>query len=95
MKDEIKPIIKQTAHMEPHYEQQKKAGVREKSRECHNYKQQSFPDTKRKSKQTKPNKRKSNKRTKSTDTSYLFPKRGNRNTKKPVNYKNEITLGKT
>ena len=38
--------------------------VREKSRECHSYKPQSFPDTKRKREQTKPNKRKSNKRMK-------------------------------
>ena len=52
--------------------------VREKSRECHNYKPQPFPITKRKRKQTKPNKRKSNKRTKSTKISSLFPKRGNR-----------------
>ena len=50
--------------------------VREKSRECHNHKPQPFPDTKRKRKQTKPNKRKSNKRTKSTKISSLFPKRG-------------------
>ena len=35
--------------------------VREKSRECLNHKPQPFPDTKRKRKQTKPNKRKSNK----------------------------------
>ena len=35
--------------------------VREKTpRECHNHKPQPFPDTKRKSKQTKSNKRKSN-----------------------------------
>ena len=33
--------------------------VREKSRECHNPKPQSFPDTKRKRKRTKSNKRKS------------------------------------
>ena len=38
-----------------------KKRVREKSRECHNHKPQPFPDTKRKRKQTKPNKRKSNK----------------------------------
>ena len=53
--------------------------VREKSREYHNHKSQPFPDTKRKRKQTKPNKRKSNKRTK---ISSLFPKRGNRNAKR-------------
>ena len=43
--------------------------VREKSRECHNHKPQPIPDTKRK--QTKPNKRKSNKRTKSTKVSFF------------------------
>ena len=41
----------------------KKKTVRDKSRECHNHKLQSFPDPKRK---RKSNKRKSNKRTKST-----------------------------
>ena len=56
--------------------------VREKSRECHNYKPQPFPDTKRKRKPTNPNKHKSNKRAKSTKISSLFPKRGNRNTKR-------------
>ena len=55
--------------------------VRQKSRECHNHKPQPFPDTKRKRKQTKLNKRKSNKHTKSTKISSLFPKRGNRNAK--------------
>ena len=58
-----------------------KKRVREKSRECHNHKPQPFPDTERKRKQTKPNKRKSNKRTKSTRISSLFPKRGNHNAK--------------
>ena len=38
--------------------------VREKSRECHDYKQQLFPDTKRKRKPTNPNKHKSIKRMK-------------------------------
>ena len=38
-----------------------------------------FPYTKKKRKQTKPNKRKSNKRTRSTKISSLFPKRGKRN----------------
>ena len=46
--------------------------VREKSRECHNHKPQPFPDTKRKRKQTKPNKSKSNKCTKSTKISFLM-----------------------
>ena len=45
--------------------------VREKSSECHNHKPQPFPDTKWKRKQTKPNKRKSNIRTKSTKISSL------------------------
>ena len=55
---------------------------REKSRECHNHKPQPFPDPKRKRKPTNPNKHKSNKCTKSTKISSLFPKRGNRNTKR-------------
>ena len=52
-----------------------KKKVREKSRECHNHKPQPFPDPKRKRKPTNPNKHKSNKRTKSTKISSLFPKR--------------------
>ena len=56
--------------------------VREKSRECHNHKPQLFPDPKRKRKPTNLNKHKPNKRTKSTKISSLFPKRGNRNTKR-------------
>ena len=75
------------------FKQKKK--VREKSRECHNHKPQPFPDTKRKKKQTKPNKRKSNKRTKSTKIGSLFPKRGNRNAKRTEKHKNKITQGKT
>ena len=59
-----------------------KKRVREKSRECHNYKQQPYPDTKRKKNQITPNKHKSTKRTKSTKISSLFPKRGNRNGKR-------------
>ena len=59
-----------------------KKKVREKSRECHNHKLQPFPDTKRKRKPTNPNKHKSNKHTKSTKISSLFPKRGNRNAKR-------------
>ena len=62
--------------------QRKKKKVREKSRECHNHKPQPFSDTKRKRKPTKPNKRKSNKHTKSTKISSLFPKRGNCNAKR-------------
>ena len=63
--------------------------VREKSRECHNHKPQPFPDPKRKRKPTNPNKHKSNKRTKSTKISSLFPKRGNRNTKRTEKHKNK------
>ena len=69
--------------------------VREKSRECHNHKTQPFPDPKRKRKTTNPNKHKSNKRTKSTKISSLFPKRGNRKTKRTVKHKNKMTHGKT
>ena len=69
--------------------------VREKSRECHNHKPQPFPDTKRKRKPTILNKHKTNKRTKSTKISSLFPKRGNRNTKRNEKHKNKMTHGKT
>ena len=69
--------------------------VREKSRECHIHKPQPFPDTKRKRKLTNRNKHKSNKRTKSTKISSLFPKRGNRNAKRTEKYKNKMTQGKT
>ena len=69
--------------------------VREKSRERHNHKPQPFPDPKRKRKPTNPNKHKPNKRTKSTKISSLFPKRGNRNTKRTENHKNKMTHGKT
>ena len=72
-----------------------KKRVREKSRECHNHKPQPFPDPKRKRKPTNPNKHKSNKRTKSTKISSLFPKRGNRNIKRIEKHKNKMTLGKT
>ena len=56
--------------------------AQKKSGECHNHKPQPFPDIKRKRKQTKQNKCKSNKRTKSTKISSLFPKRCNRNAKR-------------
>ena len=70
--------------------------VREHSTECHNHKPQSFlRDTKRKRKQTKPNKRKSNKRTKSIKISSLFPKRGNRKAKRTGKHKNKTTQRKT
>ena len=62
--------------------------VREKSRECHNHKSQPFPDPKRKRKPTNLIKHKPNKRTKSTKISSLFPKRGNRNTKRTEKHKN-------
>ena len=68
---------------------------REKSRECHNHKTQPFPDPKRKRKLTNPNKHKSDKRTKSTKISSVFPKRGNRNTKRTEKQKNKMTHGKT
>ena len=41
-----------------------------------------------------PNKHKSNKRTKSTKISFLFPNRGNRNTKRTEKHKNKMTHGK-
>ena len=69
--------------------------VREKSRECHNHKPQPFSDPKRKRKPTNLNKHKPNKRTKSIKISYLFPKRGNRNTKQTKKHKNKMTHGKT
>ena len=69
--------------------------VREKSRECHNHKPQPFPDPKRKRKPTNLNKHKPNKRTKGTKISSLFPKRGNRNTKRTEKHKNKMTHGKT
>ena len=69
--------------------------VREKSRECHNHKPQPFPDPKRKRKPMNLNKHKPNKRTKSTKVSSLFPKRGNRNTKRTEKHKNKMTHGKT
>ena len=69
--------------------------VREKSRECHNHKPQPFQDPKRKRKPTNLNKHKPNKRTKSTKISSLFPKRGNRNTKRTEKHKNKMTHGTT
>ena len=72
-----------------------KKDVRKQSKESHNHKSQPFPDTKRKRKPTNQNKHKSNKRTKSTKISSLFPKRGNRNAKRTEKHKNKITQGKT
>ena len=54
-----------------------------------------LPRHKRKSKQINPNKHKSNKRTKSTKISSLFPKRGNRNAERTEKHKNKITQGNT
>ena len=68
-----------------------KKKVQQRSRECHNHKPQPFPDTKRERKPTNPNKHKSNKRTKSTKISSLFPKRGNRNAKRTEKHKNKMT----
>ena len=72
-----------------------KKKVREKSRECHNHKPQPFPDPTRKRKPTNLNKHKPNKRTKSIKISSLFPKRGNRNTKRTEKHQNKTTHGKT
>ena len=77
------------------YFKKKKKKVREKSRECHNHKPQPFPDPKRKRKPTNLNKHKPNKRTKSTKISSLFPKRGNRNTKRTEKHKTKMTHWKT
>ena len=52
----------------------KKKKVREKSRECLDYKPQPFPDTKRQRKPTNANEHKSNKRTNSTKINSLVPK---------------------
>ena len=62
------------------------------SRERHNHKPQPFSD--QRGRPTKPNKHRSNKRTKSTKISSLFPKRSNRNAKRTEKH-NKITLGKT
>ena len=72
-----------------------KKKVKEKSRECHNHKLQPFPDPKRKRKPTNLNKHNLNKHTKSTKISSLFPKRGNRNTKRTEKHKNKMTHEKT
>ena len=65
--------------------------VREKSRECHNHKPQPLSDNKRKRKPTNTNKHKSNKRTKNTKVSSLFPKRGNRNAIRTEKHKDKMT----
>ena len=90
---ELRRAKPKTYRQAPSYWLKKK--VREKSRECHNHKPQPFPDPKRKRKPTNPNKHKPNKRTKSTKISSLFPKRGNRNTKRTEKHKNKMTHGKT
>ena len=84
-----------STELQSNFTLQVKKKVREKSRECHNHKPRPFPDTKRKRKPTNPNKHKSNKRTKSTKISSLFPKQGNRNTKRTEKHKNKMTHGKT
>ena len=89
----IKGSILQQLHFRRNFGNKKK--VREKSRESHNHKPQPFPDPKRKRKPTNLNKHKPNKRTKSTKISSLFPKRGNRNTKRTEKHKNKMTHGKT
>ena len=80
-------IQNKTKTLGSHTGKQKKKRVRETLRECYNHKPQPFPGSKRKRNQTKPNKRKSNKRTKSTKISSLFPKRGNRNAKRTEKHK--------
>ena len=50
----IQKRLTQHAILRYHKEEKK---AKEKSRVCHNHKTQPFPDTKRKKKQTKPNKR--------------------------------------
>ena len=65
--------------------------VRENARKCHNHKPQPFPETKRKRKQTKPNKPKLNKRGKSTKISSLFPKQGNCNARRTEKHKNKLS----
>ena len=89
-----KNIILGVTYFDLFYLRKEKQKVREKSRECHNHKPQSFPDPKRKRKPRNLNKHKPNKRTKSTKIS-LFPKRGNRNTKRTEKHKNKMTHGKT
>ena len=84
---------KTTTSVDRHMRQAEK--VREKSRECHNHKPQPFPDPRRKRKPTNLNQHKPNKTTKCTKIRSLFPKRGNRNTKRTEKHKNKRTHGKT
>ena len=74
-----------------------KKKVREKSRECHNHKPQPFPSQKPKERGNRQNRTSanSNKRTKSTKISPLFPKRGNHSAKRTEKHKNKIIQGKT
>ena len=69
--------------------------VREKVQGVPQSKPQPFPHPKRKRKPTSLNKNKPSKRTKSTKISSLFPKRGNRNTKRTEKHKNKMTHEKT
>ena len=88
-------VITLNSNVDDRFKKTRKQKVREKSRECYNHKTQPFPDPKRKRKPTNLNKHKPNKRTKSTKISSLFPKRGNRNTKRTEKHKNKMTHGKT
>ena len=54
-----------------------------------------LPRPQKKRKPTNLNKHKTNKRTKTTKISSLFPKRGNRNTKRTEKHKNKTTHGTT
>ena len=98
--DESWTVFRDTVHssamdfLGPVFRKHQKKG-RQKPRECHNHKPKPFPDPKRKRKQTILNKHKPKKRTKSTKISSVFPKRGNRNTKRTEKHKNKMTHGKT
>ena len=95
MSTDIKPIWNQCRCFIYKYKRRylaKKKGKRKVQRVPQS---QPFSDPKRKRKPTNPNKHKSNKRTKSTKISSLFPKRGNRNTKRTEKHKNKMTHGKT
>ena len=81
--------------------------VWEKSRECHNHKKvkrkvQGVPQSQTaalprppENEETDKSKQPQGTRTKSTKISSLFPKRGNRNTKRTEKHKNKMTHGKT
>ena len=71
IRSSIRPLLKKCKRM---------------SRECHNHKSHPFPYTKRKREETQTNTRKTNKRAKSTQTSYLFPKQGDRGAEKTTKH---------